>query len=138
VTGCTGEPGQVCCDDRDVATIDGCDPIGLTCSSVNPSDPDGDGLSADQEAFLGTDPAKVDTDGDGVSDLDELRLGLDPLNPDSDGDGIPDGKDAVSCGRAGCVTWGTLTIDVGSSVESWTGTLWLKAPPPRLSFDKTI
>jgi len=33
-------------------------------------------------------PAPVaDSDGDGLSDEEEAKLGTDPLNPDSDGDG---------------------------------------------------
>jgi carboxyl-terminal processing protease len=34
-------------------------------------DTDGDGLTDDQEAVLGTNPYDIDTDGDGVSDLDD-------------------------------------------------------------------
>lgn len=49
------------------------------------ADPDGDGLSNDEEAELGTDPNNADSDGDGYSDGDELAEGSDPTNP---GDGI--------------------------------------------------
>lgn len=37
-------------------------------------DSDGDGLSDEKEAMLGTDPNKVDTDGDGLSDGDEVLV----------------------------------------------------------------
>jgi hypothetical protein len=78
-------------------------------------DDDGDGLTNDQEAGLGTNPNNPDTDGDLLNDGDEVnrgtnpldpdtdrdqlqdgtevRIGTDPLNPDTDGDGIIDGLD---------------------------------------------
>ncbi|MEZ4390459.1 MAG: DUF4215 domain-containing protein [Polyangiales bacterium] len=34
-----------------------------------------------------------DRDGDGLTDDDEARIGTNPDNPDSDGDGIPDGEE---------------------------------------------
>lgn len=49
------------------------------------ADPDGDGLSNDAEAEIGTDPNNPDSDGDGYSDGDEVAEGSDPTNP---GDGI--------------------------------------------------
>jgi hypothetical protein len=36
----------------------------------------------------------ADSDGDGLSDDEEARLGTDPLNPDTDGDGVGDGIEA--------------------------------------------
>jgi hypothetical protein len=72
------------------------DPIG-----VHEHDKDGDGLTNDEEDFLGTDPQLVDTDKDGVSDYLELRFQLNPLEPDaaldSDGDGY-DSKTEVETG----------------------------------------
>ena len=62
-------------------------------------DSDGDGLSDDEEAELGLDPANTDSDGDGLTDGEEIDLGIDPLLEDSDGDGyrdideITEGKD---------------------------------------------
>ncbi len=57
-------------------------------------DNDGDGLSSEQEALLGTDPANPDTDGDGLSDGDEYFIYFtDPLSVDSDGDGLSDPDD---------------------------------------------
>lgn len=45
---------------------------------VNPLDPDGDGLSNDQEAIYGSDPNNFDTDNDGIPDGDEVRQGTNP------------------------------------------------------------
>jgi hypothetical protein len=67
-------------------------------SSVPSADPeiedaDGDGLTAAEERFYGTDPFNSDTDGDGFLDGEEVRAGYDPLGPgklDSDADGFPD------------------------------------------------
>lgn len=56
-------------------------------------DSDGDGLTAAEESFYGTDPDVADTDGDGFNDGEEVRAGFDPLGPgklDSDNDGFPD------------------------------------------------
>lgn len=64
-------------------------------------DADGDGLSNQLEASLGTDPQRPDTDGDGIWDGEERDLyGSDPLLPDSDSDGMLDGSDPVP-GTAG-------------------------------------
>lgn len=53
------------------------------------ADQDGDGLSNQQEAMLGTDPYYQDTDADTFSDAEEV--GADATQPiDTDGDGIAD------------------------------------------------
>ena len=44
-------------------------------------DSDGDGLSDEEEAILGTDPYNPDTDGDGYDDLTEVLNLYDPLGP---------------------------------------------------------
>ncbi|MCX6874874.1 MAG: SUMF1/EgtB/PvdO family nonheme iron enzyme [Verrucomicrobia bacterium] len=54
------------------------------------SDTDGDGLTAYQEATLGTDPHNPDTDGDGLTDGQEIALGTNPLSTETDGDGMGD------------------------------------------------
>ena len=80
------------------------------------ADSDGDGLSDDEEAAIGTDPLNPDSDGDGVSDLIEWRLAapgsqFDPLvhvdgqfhdcmnlldpTADRDVDGLNDCEEAV-------------------------------------------
>lgn len=48
-----------------------------------PPDTDGDGLTDDEEAALGTDPSRSDTDGDGFNDYEEVKtFNQDPLTPD--------------------------------------------------------
>ncbi|MDG1840941.1 MAG: gliding motility-associated C-terminal domain-containing protein [Crocinitomicaceae bacterium] len=46
-----------------------------------PIDSDGDGLTDEEEAIIGTDPNNPDTDGDGINDKDEVTAGSDPLDP---------------------------------------------------------
>lgn len=59
-----------------------------------PKDSDGDGLTDEEEAKLGTDPFKADTDGDGLTDYEEVKVyKTDPLNPDTDFDGLSDGDE---------------------------------------------
>jgi len=54
---------------------------------------DDDGLSAERERLVGTDPTDPDTDGDGLGDGKEVELGTDPLVADTDGDGLDDGRE---------------------------------------------
>ncbi|KRB76379.1 protein kinase [Nocardioides sp. Root190] len=54
-----------------------------------PVDSDGDGLSDEDEAGAGTDPANPDSDGDGINDGAEVTAGTDPLNPADPGPGNP-------------------------------------------------
>ncbi len=56
------------------------------------SDRDGDGLNAEMEKALKTDPESPDSDSDGIFDgVEALMLGTDPLRRDTDGDGLIDG-----------------------------------------------
>ena len=65
----------------------------LTVNAPLPGDADGDGLTDDEEAAIGTDPLDADSDDDGMSDGDEVANGFDPLAPDQDGNGVLDGLD---------------------------------------------
>ena len=57
-------------------------------------DTDGDGLTDQEEAQLGTDPKNPDTDGDGLTDGEEVKVyKTDPLNPDTDYDALTDGDE---------------------------------------------
>jgi hypothetical protein len=60
---------------------------------VSNDDQDGDGLSDEEEAALGTAPTLGDTDGDGLTDWSEVEVGTDPLDPDTDDDGVSDGDE---------------------------------------------
>ena len=94
----TGQGGQarlandlMGCD----ASIQSCGALDHRCAPVNISDDlDEDGLGADEEVDLGTDPDDADSDDDGLLDGDEVELGTDPLACDSDGDGLIDGLEA--------------------------------------------
>ena len=81
----------------DGAEVDGLSDPGDECSpdATRPNcDPDGDGLSNDEEAAVGTDPNDADTDDDGLTDGREVdEVGTDPTNADTDGDGREDGAD---------------------------------------------
>ena len=59
-------------------------------------DSDGDGLTDEEEAALGTDPFNRDTDGDGLTDGDEVnKYKTDPLNKDTDFDALTDGQEVL-------------------------------------------
>lgn len=54
-------------------------------------DKDQDGLSAEQEAELGTSDLETDSDGDGLSDFEEVNnTKTDPTKLDTDDDGFAD------------------------------------------------
>lgn len=70
----------------------------------SPTDSDGDFLSDDVEASLGTNPNNPDTDGDGLSDFEEVNqdgnpndytvgIDTDPNDFDTDNDGMSDGEE---------------------------------------------
>lgn len=72
--------------------VDGTNPVTLVFVTAQtepePIDTDGDGVTDEEEAVLGTDPTDPDSDDDGVQDGGEVNAGTDPLNPDTDGDGF--------------------------------------------------
>lgn len=58
------------------------------------ADTDRDGLSDGAEVTVhGTNPKHKDSDRDGLSDSREVALGTDPLDADSDDDGLKDGQE---------------------------------------------
>lgn len=69
--------------------------IGEESGDPDPStDLDGDGLTDETEADLGTDPTDPDTDDDGLGDAAEVNdHGSDPLLTDTDGDSATDGEE---------------------------------------------
>ena len=75
------------CDDTDPSIFPGAvevpdDGIDQDCDGSDlVGDTDGDGLSDEEEAALGTDPTNPDSDGDGISDGEEVAQGTDPLDP---------------------------------------------------------
>jgi uncharacterized protein (TIGR03382 family) len=82
------------CDDASGLCGDWYDSVGDT-----PADPDGDGLTNDEEASLGTDPNDADSDDGGVSDGDEVTSGTDPASGgddyDRDEDGLTDEEEVA-------------------------------------------
>ncbi|MDV6167856.1 gliding motility-associated C-terminal domain-containing protein [Flavobacterium sp. DG1-102-2] len=85
----------------------GTDP--LNACSPNPTSPscdlDNDGLTNQQEAAIGTNPAVADTDQDGINDGTEVANGSDPLSAcspngifatcDQDNDGLTNAQEAI-------------------------------------------
>ena len=69
--------------------------VNLTMTaSAGPGDLDGDGLTNEREAALGTDPLNPDTDGDRLTDRDEVETyQTNPLVVDTDDDRLPDGDE---------------------------------------------
>ncbi len=61
-----------------------------------PTDRDGDGLTDEFEALLGTAPDALDTDGDALDDATETsRTHTDPRAADTDADGVADGVEVA-------------------------------------------
>jgi thiol-disulfide isomerase/thioredoxin len=84
------------------------------------ADNDGDGLTNEEEAELGTDPDEADTDGDGLSDREETIVTTDPLVADTDGDGYSDG-DEIADGSNPLNEW-SHTYEGGYNFGTRTGT----------------
>jgi hypothetical protein len=99
--------------------------------------PDGDGLTNEEEEQFGSDPTMADADGDGLLDQEEKSGNTDPFLADTDGDGLRDDaevkihhtnprlQDTDSDGRSDLleVTVGTnpLVPDLGVFVGAFTG-----------------
>ncbi|HCV42149.1 MAG TPA: hypothetical protein DGH68_01600 [Bacteroidetes bacterium] len=67
---------------------------GISIVFAGDEDPDRDGLEAEEENLLRTDPLNPDTDGDGLRDGEEVRkYHTDPTKPDTDADGLLDGDE---------------------------------------------
>lgn len=61
---------------------------------VQSQDSDQDGLTDEEEKFLGTDINNIDSDNDGLFDREEVKVyKTDPLKEDTDGDGYLDGAE---------------------------------------------
>lgn len=65
------------CYEDYVVPADPCDPD----PNAPDCDQDGDGLTNDVEATIGTNPTLADTDGDGIEDGAEVTAGSSPVNP---------------------------------------------------------
>ncbi len=72
-----------------------CDDGGGGEFSIDP-DPDGDGLTNQQEEVFETDPDVADSDGDGLHDGEEFALGTDPNDPDTDDDLLGDAEEVAA------------------------------------------
>ncbi len=121
-------------DPLDCAPLDAAKKTPNECASVQ--DMDGDGLTNDQEALMGTNPALADSDSDGVNDpvdcapLDAAKKTSNecaniPGVTDTDTDGLPDSvdlcdADAGVAANGGCP--GTKCIAQDGSVHDKTNT----------------
>jgi outer membrane protein OmpA-like peptidoglycan-associated protein len=66
-------------------------------SESGTADPDGDGLTNNEEKQLGTDKSNPDTDGDTLKDGAEVKThSTNPLKADSDGDGLKDNEEIMT------------------------------------------
>lgn len=80
-------------------------------------DSDGDGLSDEEEARIGTDPKNPDTDGDGLLDGEEVETyKTDPKNPDTDFGGIKDGVEVKNGANPLDADDDILSIPVGGKM----------------------
>jgi thiol-disulfide isomerase/thioredoxin len=91
-------------------------------------DADGDGLSDDEEAGLGTDPNSEDSDEDGHADGDEISAGSDPLVcwsvpegswPDCRAKAEADGLQGEGWRKGKVMPNWTATDQYGNPIEAW-------------------
>ena len=82
-------------------------------------DPDGDGLSTEDEIVIGSNPNDADTDDDGLSDYEEQSgaFNSDPTAADTDGDGLNDGQEADLGTDAGAADTDGDGVDDGTEVN---------------------
>lgn len=89
-------------------------------------DSDGDGLSDEEEARIGTDPTLQDTDGDGCNDALEVRVHWNPLAKVGGQCTAP----APTSGMTPTTTGSTIARRAGSARTPWIRTR-ISAPSPR-------
>lgn len=92
------------------------------------SDTDGDGMSDEDEAVVGTNPYSTDTDGDGISDFEEIYVyKTNPFALDTDKDSITDVKEIQEYGS------NPLVIDSDGDGITDTDEILLYKSSPRLA-----
>ena len=112
IPACVDTDGDNICDSLEPAGSenDPCEPTGdPNWQPQGTNDCDGDGLTNDEEAAAGTDPANADSDGDGVNDGTEINTDLtDPLDDcdslsgtplgtsDCDNDGLTNDEETIA------------------------------------------
>ncbi len=92
-------------------------------------DRDGDGLTNEAEAALGTDPEDADSDDDGLRDGEEVSASTDPLRADTDGDRLSDGAE---------VNLGTNPLLVDSDADTYEDEWEFSAGTDPLDYDSRI
>lgn len=90
-----------------------------TPSAINQIiDTDGDGLTDEQEASLGTNIQSTDSDNDGLFDFEEVKIyKTDPLNADTDSDGYKDGEEVKAGYSPKDATPGAKLLDLMKKIE---------------------
>lgn len=75
--------------------------IGLSYYLFGTRDTDGEGLTDEEEATIGTDPKNPDSDGDGLTDYEEVRVyNTNPKLADTDGDNLTDDEEVFRTGTS--------------------------------------
>ena len=111
-----------------VGGTSGQDDTGSSEHSDEPADADGDGLTDEQEAALGTDPSSEDSDGDGHAVGDEVSADSDPLVcwsvpdgswPDCRAQAQADGLTGEGWRKGKTMPNWTMTDQFGDEIEAW-------------------